>query len=127
MFQGHAILIVEDETLIALNLADEIAALAGHVVGPTPTVTGALAILRDAKVTAAILDANLLDRDVTPVALELAERGVPFVIHSAIGIPAALADAVPEVRLVRKPAMADEVFAELMQEISSVKGKARDG
>lgn len=54
-------------------------------------------------ISAAILDANLADRDVTPVALLLAQRGIPFVVHSSIGVPTELALALPSLPVVRKP------------------------
>jgi DNA-binding response OmpR family regulator len=52
------------------------------VVGPAATVRKALDLLDREVIHAAILDANLPDGDVTPVAEELIERGVPFIINT---------------------------------------------
>ena len=115
MFGQKLILIVEDEPLVAMALIDQIERLDGRVVGPTRTVAQALAMLERQEIAAAILDANLADRDVTPVGLVLAERGVPFLIHSAVGIPAELARAFPSIRVIRKPAGPDVVAAHLLK------------
>jgi DNA-binding response OmpR family regulator len=114
MFGGNFILIVEDDPLIALWLAEEVAALEGLVVGPTPTVAEALKILETQEVAAAILDANLADRDVTPVALLLVQHHVPFVICSGAKLPDDLATQCPSLRFVRKPAPPATVIAHLL-------------
>jgi len=114
MFRQRSILIVEDEPLIALDLATQVVARAGRVVGPLPTVAEALTVLEGEDVAAAILDANLVDRDITPVALLLARQGVPFVLHSAIGIPSALKQKLPSLTVVQKPAHPSIVIARLL-------------
>jgi len=114
MFHQRSILIVEDEPLIALDLAAQVVARAGRVIGPLPTVAEALTVLESEEIAAAILDANLADRDVTPVALLLARKGVPFVLHSAIGIPNVLKEQLPLLTLVPKPADPSIVIARLL-------------
>lgn len=106
-------LIVEDEPLIAMCLASAVEDFDGVVVGPTATVAGAMEIIETIEVAGAILDCNLADREITPVALLLWERGIPFVLHSAKGIPAELARKVPGLLMVPKPAEAAEVVKQL--------------
>jgi DNA-binding response OmpR family regulator len=103
MLDRQAILIVEDEPLIAMCLTVEVEALAGLVIGPASTAREALALMDSREISAAILDAHLADRDVTPVALLLAQRGIPFVVHSSLGVPDELALALPELPVVPKP------------------------
>jgi DNA-binding NarL/FixJ family response regulator len=103
MLDRQSILIVEDEPLIALGLSIEVEALEGSVIGPVSTAHEALSLMDSREISAAILDAHLIDRDVTPVALLLAQRGIPFVVHSSLGLPDELALALPELRVVRKP------------------------
>ena len=117
MLENQNILIVEDEVLIAMELADAVIEVGGSVVGPARSVAEALTILDAASVTAAILDVTLTDRDVTPVGLALAERGIPFIVHSAIGVPDALIRARPTIRLLDKPASPKSVVAVLATEI----------
>jgi CheY-like chemotaxis protein len=57
-----------------------------RVIGPASTVREALDLLHTNGVDAAILDANLPDGDVTPVAEQLIDRAVPFVINTGVAI-----------------------------------------
>ncbi len=109
----RAILIVEDEMLIALDLSDTVEAAGGRVIGPFATVAEALALIDVTPIDGAICDAMLADRDVTPLALALVERGVALVVHSATGPPPALSAVHPDLVSVRKPAVADRVIARL--------------
>ncbi|MEN3974408.1 response regulator [Emcibacter sp. SYSU 3D8] len=111
MFDGVPILIVEDEPFIAMDLADAVRTAGGAVIGPVSTVRQGLALLRDATVAGAILDCNLRDRDVTPLAEVLLAGGVPIVLFTAANLPAALEPRRGEVALLRKPAPPDEVVA----------------
>ena len=110
MLSQLSILIAEDEALVALELAYEVADRRGKIVGPVASVADGLSILGQRTVTAAVLDANLRDRDVTPLALALIERRVPFVLHTGTGIPAELRAAHPHLTIVPKPATAAEVL-----------------
>src|SRR3546814_8626787 len=57
---------------------------------PIPTVAEALALLDNITVDAAILDVQLLDRDITPVVLQLIVMRTPIIIHTGTGLPEAL-------------------------------------
>lgn len=118
MLNGLPILIVEDEAVVAMDLAFAVEQLEGRPIGPVATVAEALALLEKESVAAAILDANLQDRDVTPLALQLVERCVPFVIHTGTGLPAELAARHPHLPVVMKPARSTAVLAALLQEVS---------
>ena len=80
MFAEKLVLIVEDDAYIALDLAGAVEDAHGQVAGPVACVRDALDVLETTHVDAAILDAQLCDRDVTPLAMLLKQRGVPFVI-----------------------------------------------
>jgi CheY-like chemotaxis protein len=84
---GKRVLIVEDETLVAMLLEDMIAELGGSVVGPASRLDRALQIARDPSVAidVALLDVNLAGEDAFPVAAALAERGVPFAFSTGYG------------------------------------------
>ena len=119
MLKGLRILIVEDEHLVAMDLAAAIEELDGHPIGPVPTVEEALLLLQTEEIAAAILDANLLDRDITPVATILAENAVPFVIHTGASVPPDLAARYPDLPVVPKPAGPTTVLAALLQLVSA--------
>ncbi len=117
MISAAPVLIVEDEILIGLELADAVIDLGGLAVGPVATVAEALVIIENYPIAAAILDANLEDRDITPVALWLAAAGIPLVIHTAKGLPTQLAALRPDLAVVMKPAPARVVVEHLLHVI----------
>jgi CheY-like chemotaxis protein len=82
---GLRVLLVEDEIMIAL-LVEEILAEFGHtVVGPASRVDRALELVASEAIDVAILDVNIDDKDVYPVAEALAARGIPFMFVSGYG------------------------------------------
>ena len=84
---GTRVLLVEDETLVAMLLEDMIGDLGGAVVGSASRVGRALDLVREQgdEIDLAVLDVNLGGEDAFPVASLLAERGVPFVFSTGYG------------------------------------------
>lgn len=76
--QGARVLIVEDRYLIATEVAEQVTALGGRVVGPSRSVQAARLALANDGADIALLDVNLEDDDVFPLAAELDAAGVPF-------------------------------------------------
>lgn len=76
---GHRVLLVEDDYFIATNMQSEFEQVGAQVLGPVPSVRAALALI-DATpdIDAAILDINVQEEMVFPVADALQARGVPF-------------------------------------------------
>lgn len=78
---GRHVLIVEDEYLVAVTLAEELTDQAVVVLGPASSVQRALAVIADApQLDLALLDVNLGGEEVYPVADVLADRGIPFML-----------------------------------------------
>lgn len=73
------ILVVEDEYIIAVDLADALAESGIEVVGPVGNVARALAVIEVEPLDGAILDINLAGDAVYPVADALRARFIPFV------------------------------------------------
>jgi DNA-binding NtrC family response regulator len=119
MLYGLAILIAEDQPLVALDLSQVVESLGGQVIGPVATVADAMICLREQHVAAAILDANLIDRDVTPLAIHLIDRGTPFVVYTGTGLPEELAQAHPNLPIIMKPAPAERVLNLLIERINN--------
>jgi DNA-binding NtrC family response regulator len=117
MLKGRTILIVEDEPLIALDLAELVESQGGQVVGPVPTVEEGLMLAGSSDAAGAILDANLEDCDVTQLALALIEKGTPFVIYTGTGLPDGLARMHPDLPVVMKPAQTRVVLDALDRRI----------
>jgi DNA-binding NtrC family response regulator len=84
-FTGRRLLIVEDELLIALELQAVVEQLGGTVVGPAGSVEDALELLSEMTPDAALLDANLREGRVTPVAQACRDRSVPFALVTGYG------------------------------------------
>lgn len=82
-----SVLIVEDEYLIAMDLARMIEGDGWKVIGPVPSVPAALRLLQDELPTVAMLDVNLGGEVVTPVAEKLRAHNIPFAIASAYDKP----------------------------------------
>jgi CheY-like chemotaxis protein len=117
MLNGISILVVEDELVLALDLVRAIEDVGGHPVGPVSTISEAMTMLGGVDFDAAIVDANLLDRDVTPLAVALIESSIPFVVHTAAGLPVDLSRTHPGIPVVLKPARSEVVVALLLQQI----------
>jgi CheY-like chemotaxis protein len=81
---GWRILVVEDEYLIAMDLADRLADLGAEVIGPAGSLAEALAIVaaEGSRIDGAVLDVNLRNERVYPVADALVAHGVRFVFAS---------------------------------------------
>lgn len=121
MLDRLPILVVEDDDLLAQNMAAAIEDRECIVVGPVATVADALATLNITEIAGAILDASLIDRDVTPVAMELIDRAIPFVIHTGVGLPAELATVFPHVSVIMKPTDPDEVIVQLLAQVQTLR------
>jgi CheY-like chemotaxis protein len=83
--KGMRVLVVEDESLLALLLEDMLAELGCAVIGSASTVTEATDAAGQAAFDVAILDIKLGTEKSFPVAEVLAARGVPFVFATGYG------------------------------------------
>ncbi|WP_430910229.1 response regulator [Methylobacterium sp. sgz302541] len=120
MLLGKRILIVEDESLIAMELADIVERAGGTVVGPVRTNRDALRLADDRPVSAALLDMNLADGDATPIARRLLDRGVPMVVCTAGLVPLGLRLAFPDLPVHRKPVDGPRLVRSLMEALDIV-------
>jgi DNA-binding response OmpR family regulator len=76
------VLIVEDDSIIALELQFILADAGAEVVGPACSVDEALDLVEDGRPSAAVLDVRLAGEDISPVASALHRRHIPFVFYS---------------------------------------------
>jgi CheY-like chemotaxis protein len=82
---GVKVLVVEDETIVAMLLEQMLEELSCEVVGVAGQVSAAAELARSTDADVAILDMNLAGQRVDPVAEALAERNVPFIFASGYG------------------------------------------
>jgi DNA-binding response OmpR family regulator len=114
------ILIVEDESIIALTLQDLLVEAGFEVACVTGRLQKALALIEGAGCDAAIVDANLGGVSTSPAALALAARGVPFVVLSGYSSEQ-LQGEFPAALFMRKPCRPDKLIRALKTIVSSHK------
>ena len=76
------VLVVEDEPLIAFDVADHLREAGFEVVGPVASVSAALKLLESEGCDLAVLDVNLGRETASPVADALRAKSLPFVALS---------------------------------------------
>jgi len=99
---GKNFLIVEDEPLVALDLAEGLREVGAEVVASTGSAEQALDIIKSRPPDAALLDGNLNGRRVDDIALALTRRNVPFAFVTGYGRES-LPKAFATVTLLAKP------------------------
>lgn len=83
---GRNILIVEDESLVAMLLETILEDMGCATVGPISNIDDALKLLADdVPLDGALLDVNVAGREVFPVAAALQARNIPFVFSTGYG------------------------------------------
>jgi DNA-binding NtrC family response regulator len=115
LLNSALVLVAEDEPFIALDIAFAIEDAGGEVVGPAASVEEALALIEARSISGAILDVNLTDGDITPVAQAVLRMGIPVILQSGIGLPPEFAARFPEVVFHMKPCVAATLVTQLAQ------------
>jgi DNA-binding response OmpR family regulator len=106
------ILVVEDETILAMMLEDALLDEGYTVVGPFARVAAALQAAELEALDAALLDVNVAGEMVFPVAEMLARRGVPFLLMTGYD-KRILGEAHQDWPVLMKPYRLDDVVARL--------------
>lgn len=83
------VLIVEDEALVALDLADQLREHGFEVVAIVGSLKKAMEAARHIECDTAVLDLNLAGQRIDPVADILADRRIPFVFATGYGVKGA--------------------------------------
>ena len=82
MTDAPLVLLIEDETMIAMMVEDELRDAGYRVAGPFATCSAASSWLSANTADLAVLDTRLQDGSCERLALELRGRSVPFVVYS---------------------------------------------
>lgn len=115
------VLLVEDEMLIAMDVADMLEELGFSVVGPALRLNKALRIAAEECFDLAVLDVNLAGERSFEVADVLRKRGIPFIFVTGYGV-AGVIDDYREAVVLQKPIeifQLGEAMAALKQQMSS--------
>jgi two-component SAPR family response regulator len=110
------VLLVEDEPLVAMGIADQLSAAGATIVGRCATAHDAIDILEDNAVDVAIIDFVLADNNSEVLQVALETKGVPFVVVTAY--PRVLVRRNERQQILTKPVTADLLC-------STVKGLSR--
>jgi len=113
------VLIMEDEFIVGLDLSDMTQELGFSVEGPYATVAEGEKVLERHRPDAAVLDVQLADGEVFPLADLLVRLGVPIIFHSGHADIAALTARYPEARSAAKPCPAELIASYLVQVTST--------
>jgi CheY-like chemotaxis protein len=106
------ILVVEDEMLVAMNIEDMLLELGHEVAGLASRLGPALALAKEGRFDAAMLDVNLAGEPSFPVADLLAERKIPFLFATGYG-RAGIEERFRDRPILQKPFRASELAAAL--------------
>ncbi len=115
------ILVVEDDQVVAQFVSAMLEDARAIVVGPCHSVRAAQAILDAEPVDAALLDVNLADGKIFPVAERLAALRVPFLLLSGYGEDAVPADR-PGWRALAKPFRGQVLVETLARQVGRGQG-----
>jgi DNA-binding response OmpR family regulator len=113
------VLVVEDDALLALDIAHHLQDAGLEVVGPATSVAKALKLVEAIGCDVAVLDVNLGNETAEPVARELRSRGTPFVVLSGYSSE----QHPPEFRgapMLSKPARPGDLVAFLRKSIGDI-------
>ena len=109
---GRRILVVEDEPLIAFDVADHLTEAGFEVVGPVASVAAALRLLESKGCDMAVLDVNLGRETAAPIAEALTAKSLPFLALSGYSVDQ-LPDHFQCVAVLTKPVDPKKLVAEL--------------
>lgn len=111
--RGRAILVIEDEYMLADELCTDLAEAGADIVGPAATVAAGIALLDGAaRLDGAVLDVSLGGELVFDLADALVRRGVPFVFTTGYDV-AAMPDRFQAARHFQKPVPIAKIIAAL--------------
>lgn len=115
LHEAPRVLIMEDEFIVGLDLSDIAQDIGFKVAGPFATVSEGVQAIVEQRPDAAILDVQLADGEVFPLADELMRLGVPIIFHSGHADHGALLERYPQARSASKPCPADLIASHLRQ------------
>jgi CheY-like chemotaxis protein len=79
------VLVVEDESMVAMMIEDMLTDLGHQVVATSGNLSNASKLVLNANADLAILDVNLNGEETYPIAASLASRKIPFIFATGYG------------------------------------------
>jgi len=104
------VLVVEDEFMIGLDIAQQLASAGFEIVGPATSVAKALKLVAQPGCDIAVLDVNLGGETCEPLARKLRASGKPFVVLTGYS-PETLQSSFNDATILTKPPCIADVVA----------------
>lgn len=116
---GHpTILVAEDEPIVAWDLCDTVEE-AGYIVeGPFDDISSAMLAYQKQKPDLAILDVQLGDGNVFPLAEQLMAENIPVIFHSGNFAPGEVNDRFPGSCALSKPCPPAKILESVQQALA---------
>ena len=125
ILDGQSVLIVDDEPVIVIDLAEAFAE-AGAKVTTTSSFQQAAALVEHDGLTAAVLDHNLGEGNSSPLCERLASRHIPFVTYSGYSAVEGPCSQGPHISKPADPAVIIQTIANLLRSPSSAASATHD-
>lgn len=109
--RGKAVLVVEDEILIAMEIEAILQDAGAEVIGPCSSVAEALEVLQTTEVAVASLDVRLGYETSEKIASTLSQKGIPFIFYSGQALPESIERFCPGHALLAKPANGEKLVS----------------
>ena len=107
------ILVVEDDALLALDLADLLADAGYDVIDPAGSNETARRAIERQRPHFALLDYNLGEETSVPTAIDLAQRNIPFIYVTGRAEAVAANPLAPSAPILSKPYRVEEILQAL--------------
>ena len=109
---NRSILVVEDEVFVALSIEDALVSAGATVIGPAMSVSSGLELLNsETEINGAILDINVDNELVFPIAERLRDQGIPIIFHTAYANVAEMQAAFPDAAICMKPMLNEQLVS----------------
>ncbi|MEK0081884.1 HWE histidine kinase domain-containing protein [Benzoatithermus flavus] len=115
---GTRVLVVEDELMLTMTLERILKGVGAEPVGPATTVPEALFLAGSERIDAAVLDVNVADEPVFPVADMLREQGVPFIFATGYATDSVIPARHKDVPRLPKPYRQDRLLQMLARALA---------
>lgn len=103
------VLVLDDEALIAFDIADIVTDLGAKVIGPATSLDEGFALAKEDRPDVALLDIDVAGRPVWPLAGHLKDSGCRIVFVSANTNHSEIDEDFPEAGVVDKPASPSDI------------------
>jgi two-component system, response regulator PdtaR len=119
MSHQRCVLVAEDEMIVGFDLCDTVKEAGFDVSGPYDTAQSAFDAIAERRPDLAILDINLDDGEVYPLAEQLMSANVPVIFHTGRVDPQEVSGRYPEAHALSKPCPPNRIIATMYEALAA--------